>query len=275
MFYVGSNVDPANEKGARKVVPLPNPEDESPVGGPRQMTILARTRTVATRQPRNMPAKPLPFGAGLEEPKPVRVIPASSADAPVWASSVQKMLKSLRYSFSAQDAARAWIESRGTIKACPLIDRGDWDAVDNLVAMMRRPLPRKAPATKPAPVPTVPADHRPSIAPFSPDPADRTWAEINLREVFETKPAPPFWDRLEAMGHQLRDRGDQVGKFLAAEIERLVMTASLIGSGGPDDFDSLRDLAEMTARGVWESRGYEAGYVEGLVDGAPCNGQLD
>jgi hypothetical protein len=87
------------------------------------MTILARTRTVAIRPTRVSPAKPRPFGEGIEEPKP---LPDSHAGAPVWASALRKMLTSLRYNVSARDAARAWIESRGTIKACPVIDRGDW-----------------------------------------------------------------------------------------------------------------------------------------------------
>jgi hypothetical protein len=92
------------------------------------MTILARTRTVATRPTRVSPAKPLPFGDGID--------PTPAA------------------------------------------------------------LPRQA--TKPAPI--VRDEYRPAAQSFAPAVDDRTWAEVNLHDVFEMKPAPPFWGRLEAMG---------------------------------------------------------------------------
>jgi hypothetical protein len=66
-----------------------------------------------------------------------------------------------------------------------------------------------------------------------------------------------------------------VGHFVGQELDRLVTTARLIRATGPSDFDRKRDHADMTAREAWESRGYEAGYAEGLADGMPHSGALD
>jgi hypothetical protein len=113
------------------------------------------------------------------------------------------------------------------------------------------------------------------VEPYSPNADERTWAEDEFRGVFDRPAVPAFWDQASALARDLRDVGDDLSRFVGQELERIVTLASLIGAKGPDDFDSLRDLAEMTARGVWEARGYEAGYADGLVDGAPCSGQID
>jgi hypothetical protein len=141
--------------------------------------------------------------------------------------------------------------------------------------MMRAPLPRKAPATKPAPAPTVPAEHRPAVSPFSPDPADRQWADDSFRGVFDAPPAPPFWDQVSAVARDFRECGDDLSRFVGHELDRLVAIASLIGAEGPADFDAKRDEAEATARGAWEARGYEAGYAEGQADSVGYSGPLD
>jgi hypothetical protein len=219
-----------------------------------------------------------------------------------------------RYGKSDRDAARSWIESRGTIQACPVISRAHWYSVDAAVNRFRKadpvpppavavavevvqqPTPTPTPTPEPAPVTSKPPvtrkpratkpkpgkpapiardEHRPAVEPFYPDLVDRDWADATLRGASKMEPALPFWGRLEAMGRQLRGRGDEVGTFLAAEIERLVQTASLIGSEGLADFDAKRDQADMDARGAWEARGYEAGYAEGLVEGHPHDGCMD
>jgi hypothetical protein len=72
-----------------------------------------------------------------------------------------------------------------------------------------------------------------------------------------------------------RERGDDIGRFVGQELDRLVTTARLIGATGPTDFDAMRDQADMIAREAWEARGYEAGYAEGLADGTLDAGALD
>jgi hypothetical protein len=118
-------------------------------------------------------------------------------------------------------------------------------------------------------------DFRPAVEPFAPSLEDRSEAETILRDAFEPTVDRAFWFRLEATARTFRGRNDAVGRFVADELERIIQTARLIDATGPDDFGTLRDLADMTARGAWESRGFEAGYAEGLVDATPFDGRLD
>jgi hypothetical protein len=74
---------------------------------------------------------------------------------------------------------------------------------------------------------------------------------------------PSFWDQLSAIACEFGGTGDELCRFAGQELDRLVVTARLIGATGPDDFDVKRDRAEIEAREAWEARGYEAGFVAG------------
>jgi hypothetical protein len=102
------------------------------------MTILARTRTVASKPARVSPAKSA-FGAGLE---PVE------APALPWERSIRTLLGCRGYDSFSTDAAVCWIISRGTLNACPVIQKSDWKTANDLVKTMAAPLPRKAVSRK-------------------------------------------------------------------------------------------------------------------------------
>jgi hypothetical protein len=115
-------------------------------------------------------------------------------------------------------------------------------------------------------------DCKPSVEPFTPTLEDREWAENALRGLFD---GPSFWDQLSAIAREFRESGDELCRFVGKELDRLVVTARLIGAIGPDDFDVKRDRAENDAREAWEARGFAAGLVAGREECGGFGGKID
>jgi hypothetical protein len=116
------------------------------------LSILQRTRNVASRPARVSPVKS-EFGAGIE------------AAALPWERSVRTLLDCRGYSAVNVSAAVSWIISRGTLNACPIIQKSDWKTANDLVKttaapLARKAVSRKAPSSKPAPVETPAERHR-------------------------------------------------------------------------------------------------------------------
>jgi hypothetical protein len=140
------------------------------------MTILARTRTIATKAHRVAPFKPVPFGAGIEvDPTPARLksFTADDVKTHIWLHRVHGTLLSFGYAVNDADAGCSWIISRGTIVGCPVIKPSEWKKINGVVARYLEPLPLKS-----KPVPTAPA---PASAP-KPVPAT-----VSLARGFQTR----------------------------------------------------------------------------------------
>ena len=80
-----------------------------------------------------------------------------------WASELRAMLRSLNYPPCNVTAALAWIEHRGKIDGCPIVDVEDWPSVN---AIVRR-------ADDQADAHETADSHRPRR--FEPTPEDQAW----------------------------------------------------------------------------------------------------
>ena len=253
------------------------------------MSILARTRTVATKPTRTTPAKPLPFGAGIEPtPRPGAygkthepgIVSDSSADVPIWANQLRRALIGQGYRGESLGAARSWIESRGTIKGCPVIDKGDWPWIDDLVERSKRPATRRASKTKPAPTAaTVPVVDIPppagSYRPYQPTPEESQQAAEMFGSCEPDSLTLPFVERLDSLAKRYSQRDGAFFKFIGAELARTAQLASFLGATNPSQFEQRRDAADAMARGEWEQRGFDLGYASHLADHEPFDGRVD
>jgi hypothetical protein len=96
----------------------------------------------------------------------------TDAPAPPWAHEVISYLESLGYdAICNREAAVAWIQHRGRIDACPVVEREDWPAVNAIVCRAR-----------PTPVEPEPT----SDLPFEPSSADRLWWAVNSNRPAST-----------------------------------------------------------------------------------------
>jgi hypothetical protein len=241
------------------------------------MTILARTRTVASQRTRVSPQKSA-FGVGVEP-----VIPSSDGLlSPPWASSVKKSLRRLRYAPAVRQSVRMWIEYHGHAMGHPNLTMDDARTIDGIVERMNAPLPRKARATRvrkasqPRPVAIVADEYRPELEPFAPTPEDRDWAENEFRGIFEDiNEGPRFTDALQLAARRFRSASGEINTFIAAELDRLAALAVATSATGPADFERKRDLSEMNARECWESRGYASGFADGRDETTGYSGPLD
>jgi hypothetical protein len=272
------------------------------------MSILARTRTVATKAPRNTPAKPLPFGDGIEPAprqgaygkrpvppcvpagemngapggvaRPGEAIPPKPGKLEPWVVELRKAL--LADGFRGHDISSivAWVRDNGTAFGCIECDKSDVRWIDELVA-------KHGPA--PATLPTVPTVDIPPPArtyqPFRPTAEDaRTAAQMfgdeadRLEDWREQNPDLSrlgFVARLDALSKAYRARGGDFFAFVGAELERVAQLASFLGATDPSQFETRRDQSEADARAMWEARGYEAGYESFLDDNTAFDGCVD
>jgi hypothetical protein len=213
------------------------------------MTILARTRTVATRPTRVSPIKPVPFGLGIFATTAAAPCPIALADAAIAAGLASRLPRTNGRGLTAAESFRmnaarneAWyVAERSAVGTDLEVANRVGLAVEAATALELRALLADRPRVG---MPNGETSARGGYCPSADESA--WWAAESARLDVERTDAAMEWAACEA------------GALDA-------MSLSLIPA----------DLAVTIARECWESRGYDQGYATARSEFGVFDGVID